>query len=44
MSGTVLVVDDSLTVRMNLTDMLTAADLTVFAGDPGYPAARWRRR
>jgi two-component system NtrC family sensor kinase len=31
MSATVLVVDDSLTVRMNLTDMLTAADLTVVA-------------
>jgi len=31
MSASVLVVDDSLTVRMNLTEMLTAADLNVVA-------------
>jgi DNA-binding response OmpR family regulator len=31
MSATVLIVDDSLTVRMNLTEVLTAADLTVAA-------------
>ena len=38
MSGAVLVVDDSLTVRMNLVDMLEAADFTVVACATGAEA------